>query len=263
MKHNFKVGDKVRVVKRVEWQNGWDNAWVDAMDNTIGHEFEIKEISHTGVYFQRHSGSDPVKNDMGYTYGFPSDSLELVEETVEGEIMKHNFKADDPKHNFKVGDKVRVVKRVETQDGWRNVWVDEMDFYIGKQFTIGDISSRGGVYFDVENYSDFSDDEYGFPTDALELVSAYSTLEIINAWLGGADIQFLSRTGEWEDLDLHKFTLRIKPNIDWVYDIPPQGILCKSTRDGKTIQVVYLDTPNLEDWEPLTDQQIKEYFRNL
>lgn len=46
------------------------------------------------------------------------------------------------KHNFKIGDRVKVVRKVEEEEGWDDVWVDEMDACIGKTGIIGDISGK-------------------------------------------------------------------------------------------------------------------------
>lgn len=66
----FKVGDVVRVVKRVDSEPGWINGWTQAMDEFIGTIQTIKSIEDHGVYFN----SDEI-----YHYGFPVTSLELVE----------------------------------------------------------------------------------------------------------------------------------------------------------------------------------------
>jgi hypothetical protein len=52
---------------------------------------------------------------------------------------------------FKAGDRVRVMRQIETNDEngmgdgveWENNWVDEMDKYLGLEFEILDISPEG------------------------------------------------------------------------------------------------------------------------
>jgi len=66
-KIQFKVGDKVKVVKRVEEEKGWKNSWTSGMDDLIGKLFTIKTITRTGIQFNE------------TPYHFPPSSLELVE----------------------------------------------------------------------------------------------------------------------------------------------------------------------------------------
>lgn len=69
VKTSFKVGDTVRVVRRVTKQKGWENDWASEMDNEIGRTSTINKIS--------------TKYGIGLVdsyFSFPSDSLELVQE---------------------------------------------------------------------------------------------------------------------------------------------------------------------------------------
>ena len=75
-----------------------------------------------------------------------------------------------PSPKFQVGDKVRVVKRVTQEDGWRNTWADDMDDYVGKPrvFTIQSMGDHGERFAGVR----FSEDNtFGWPLGALELVT--------------------------------------------------------------------------------------------
>lgn len=65
---NFQVGDKVRVVKRVEEEEGWENDWVDSMDGYIGESSLIVQISSMGIRLE------------SSFYRFPPSSLEKVDE---------------------------------------------------------------------------------------------------------------------------------------------------------------------------------------
>lgn len=65
----FKVGQEVRVVKRVKQEDGWDNMWLTGvMDIFISDSrfHTIVKISKDGYYF----GNEPT------AYGFPEGSLE-------------------------------------------------------------------------------------------------------------------------------------------------------------------------------------------
>lgn len=66
-------------------------------------------------------------------------------------------------NKFKVGDVVKVIRKVESQNGWNNSWIDDMDDAIGKVFTIQSIIDKYDVYF--------KEVDYGYPTTALKLVS--------------------------------------------------------------------------------------------
>jgi hypothetical protein len=78
-KHEFKVGDKVRVARKVETDdpNGmgegkpWDNAWVSEMSYLIGSVAEVEEI-------------DPALGVIlsGSYYLYPLAALELIEQAV-------------------------------------------------------------------------------------------------------------------------------------------------------------------------------------
>lgn len=69
----FKIGDEVKVVKKVEEENGWNNSWVYDMTETVnnGKTYAIAKISDNGVYLK--------SNDGTLSYGYPVSSLELVE----------------------------------------------------------------------------------------------------------------------------------------------------------------------------------------
>ena len=70
----FKVGDRVKVIRKVHQENGWDNGWVCDMDDLIGTHQTIESINKTGIYF----------NTRDSYYGFPPSSLELVHKEISG-----------------------------------------------------------------------------------------------------------------------------------------------------------------------------------
>lgn len=66
---------------------------------------------------------------------------------------------------FKVGDRVRIARKVEKEDGWENCWAGHMDKLIG---SIGRVESQGlfGVHLEgIEG------DYFGWPPSSLELAS--------------------------------------------------------------------------------------------
>jgi hypothetical protein len=75
---NLKVGDKVKVVKRVEELEGWNNDWLDSMDSYIGKVFEVLTKS-----YDPHLCGVPLKN-ISIRF-FPPTALEKVEESSENQ----------------------------------------------------------------------------------------------------------------------------------------------------------------------------------
>ncbi|UCV26768.1 hypothetical protein [Ferribacterium limneticum] len=73
MQHQFKVGDKVKLVRKVTTQEGWEDIWVDSMDNAAealqGKELLVEHINEDGV------GIYP----SGCIFNYPSDAFDLVE----------------------------------------------------------------------------------------------------------------------------------------------------------------------------------------
>ena len=76
----FKVGDKVRVVRKIERENGWKNGWLPEMNIAIntGYVFTISEICPEGCYFKRDWNESSVLGTQGFGLGYPLSSLELV-----------------------------------------------------------------------------------------------------------------------------------------------------------------------------------------
>lgn len=73
---------------------------------------------------------------------------------------------------FNIGDKVRIARKVEREEGWRNMWVAHMTKEIGKVSTITEIGADG--------YR-LADSVFGYPASALEpgeLVEDKSLIEI-------------------------------------------------------------------------------------
>ena len=68
-KHNFKVGDKVTVSKKIErWIYGRNisNSWVDVMDLYLGKQCRIRSINPTGCILRLE------KTGCSYTFAFES-----------------------------------------------------------------------------------------------------------------------------------------------------------------------------------------------
>ena len=74
-KHNIKIGDKVRIIRKTDPQeNGWEIRWISSMNNTIKKIGIITEISNQGIKIS-------VENTIGWWY--PYHVLEKVEDKNE------------------------------------------------------------------------------------------------------------------------------------------------------------------------------------
>lgn len=66
----FRVGDKVRIYRKVELASGWYDTWTDEMDRCVGREFVIRKVDlSVGKYWME-----------GERWNFPKEALELIEE---------------------------------------------------------------------------------------------------------------------------------------------------------------------------------------
>ena len=113
----FEVGDVVKVVRRAGYP------WVSSMDETINYISRIRAITDKGHY------------QLDNIHIYPPESLSLL----------------------KIGDRVRVVRKVEKEDGWANSWSKYMDNRIGREFIVKEISELG-IRLDI----------YNFPPSSLE-----------------------------------------------------------------------------------------------
>lgn len=69
----FKVGDRVRIVKRIEETALWDDAWVESMDHTVGSVGTVQATVRGGCDVRLDDG------DFGEYWSYPTESLERVE----------------------------------------------------------------------------------------------------------------------------------------------------------------------------------------
>lgn len=115
----MKVGDTVRVIKKVMKEEGWDNSWVGDMDQYIGQSGKITVVSNQGMFIR----------ELG-NFGFPPSSLEVV-----GAVAANPLEVT--MDNVKKGDRVYVAKRVdEGNTEARIYWNREMDDFIGTVVTV-------------------------------------------------------------------------------------------------------------------------------
>lgn len=61
---DIKVGDRLRIVRRIEEIKGWHNSWTDGMDEYVGREFTVTAFDSGGVRF------------LEVGYGWPAEALE-------------------------------------------------------------------------------------------------------------------------------------------------------------------------------------------
>lgn len=64
-KIKLNIGDKVQVYRKVTKEKGWDNVWVDTMDNMIGMVGIVTNLRSNGV-------------EINYSYDYPYTSLKHV-----------------------------------------------------------------------------------------------------------------------------------------------------------------------------------------
>jgi hypothetical protein len=77
MSKRFKSGDKVRIVRKVTEETGWNNRWIAEMDAYVGRPdiLTIDRVAGSGVYFR-----GVTAGNFGVHLGYPPSSLELVVE---------------------------------------------------------------------------------------------------------------------------------------------------------------------------------------
>jgi len=151
----FKVGDEVRIVRKVASQtDGWSATWNERMDKTVGDGI-IHKIDNVNKDY-------PSAGFRIGTWFYPSDSLELasapkVEDSPKGD--GHNVDA------FSKGDKVTIVRKCESHcKDWDNHWATTMDKYVGNGEVHTVMRSIGmGVYL-------VGIPCIGWPSDALTLL---------------------------------------------------------------------------------------------
>jgi hypothetical protein len=111
----FRVGDKVRVVRTAKKHElGWENTWVDEMDNTVGKIFTI--IDDLGKYGFTLSTDIDGKNGPRLTYPFYC--LTLVDKETNGVVFDPSYRPEP-------------FQKVLCRDNDNDVWEpDIVRFYV-------------------------------------------------------------------------------------------------------------------------------------
>lgn len=135
MSVKFKVGDIVKIVRKAEGVHG---IWVPSLVQYMDEPRKITQLvpDSKGIVFA-------VRLEGARNWNFPLESLDAFSE-------------------FKIGDKVRLIKIVEKEDGWVNSWSSNMDKYIGTEGIIREIT-KAGIVFSGDNRM------YGWPSGAFVL----------------------------------------------------------------------------------------------
>lgn len=166
--NKIEIGSRVKLTKPAY---KWDG-WVDSMTELVNKEFTVRDIKKYTGYNNFDYLQNGIVKLQGIDYNFPAVCFELVEENTIST-------------KFKVGDRVRVVKQIDRENGWDNFWVSEMSNSIGRIYTISEINGAG-VYFSDSNSNLY---DFGFPPSSLELVS--ETAPVIKyQYLKGSDYCF-------------------------------------------------------------------------
>ena len=154
----FKVGDMVWVAYNVRQQQGWKPGYNDEMDAALGKKYKVLNIKARDGYQLDTLGKDK----MSLNYWFPDGALRSVDEKIApktGDLGPH-----DP-NKFPIGSKVRIVRRVDKQEGWNNSWGADKD---GMDLMVGDGKTYTVTETDASGYW-FKDTRYWWPSGALEL----------------------------------------------------------------------------------------------
>lgn len=115
----MKIGQMVKIVKKIDMAER--PRWVSSMDQTVGHTGTIQDISMSGNAIKVHS---PVSGSWWYA----PEALVLVSE-------------------YSVGDKVKIVKKVTSDDA--PCWVRDMDATVGEVGEVIELSCRDKTRVEV------------------------------------------------------------------------------------------------------------------
>jgi ribosomal protein L21E len=86
----FEVGDKVKIVKKVETEPEIVN-WVPEMNMTIGYTGVVNDINHKAM---------AVKLEIGGCWWYPEESLELIEEAKQDKIKEELVQCNEAFENY-------------------------------------------------------------------------------------------------------------------------------------------------------------------
>lgn len=79
--NEIEEGTVLRVARRgVDYEDGWENTWVTAMDKYVGKEFEVDSMDEEDSNYMPGYGI-PLRDDdddVVFTYQFPYFVLEVV-----------------------------------------------------------------------------------------------------------------------------------------------------------------------------------------
>lgn len=113
----FKVGDKVKVVKIVTSESGWNNSWTGCMGESVnnGKIYTVKRVNDQGVYF--------YERNMGFPPGSLSHVVEVPELTatpvVDGRSIVLKFE-----YNGKIYDELEKAKDAAVYDDLKDLLID-------------------------------------------------------------------------------------------------------------------------------------------
>lgn len=96
-----------------------------------GDEYSISDITNTKISF---------RDTDGIVWAYPYNSLNYIEkfELLTGPTQEEITAKFVKDNNLKIGDKLKVVRKFESDDGWGQ-WVEDMDIWIGKIVRIAGI----------------------------------------------------------------------------------------------------------------------------
>lgn len=111
----MKIGQMVKIVKKIDITER--PRWVSSMDQTVGHTGTIQDISMSGNAIGVHTA-------VGGSWWYAPEAL-------------------DPISEYNVGDKVKIVKKVTSDDA--PCWVTDMDATVGE---VGEVIELSRIEWD-------------------------------------------------------------------------------------------------------------------
>ena len=102
---------------------------------------------------------------------------------------------------IKVGDRVRVIREAkDEEDGWKNTWVSNMDFCIGKIYTVIENCDCSGFMLDYKI-------GFYFPYFVLEKIEEEKVIQNTHSSsCPKCNGQLINRFSEWAGKDIKKCT---------------------------------------------------------
>jgi hypothetical protein len=277
----FKIGDRVRIVKKVEKEEGWGNTWCVDMNQYIGSVGTITSISKYGVRLKE------------INYAFPSSSLVLEPEVneIKQVTLEEITELVKQKKEFKI--KVTPETSGKVQEA---IFAGGVSWYAGGT-TVQEVNQPMLVLDSIRGsyHPTFSDCNEIIDVVELELVESpyFKTQQEVYKYLcekegnkiirEDTDLIYYFEAGELVKKDNSSIQViegfykggKYKPYIEthWYDNIPEQGVLCwvwNNKQENKIVDIIkckdgeyYISALDNIRWgnaTPLTEEKVKQYI---